>query len=252
LFVTTFALTANAQVIQFDASRPAAFSLSGNAVQEWRAVRPGTALAPFHAPGNGWAAVTRLAPYGTKATVSFNGGGNATPSPLAFGENAAATISAVFAVVKCETPAPLSTLMDAPVDVRTAAKPAIPPSWAFPEEQLGNAVSYRVNGVQTADFAPSASFQLIEIHFPAPPELRELFIGGAIPAPHWRRNWRGEVAELLFLPSAPSPQERNAIHHYVSVKWGVGVPYVNDFDIASRLRDLGISADVFSTRLIVR
>jgi len=245
-------LAAPAQVAQFDASRADRLTLSGSAVLEWRSVKSGISLTPLHGPSNGWASASRLAPYGTKSTVSFAGNGGTVPSPMTFGEGDDTPVSAVFAVVKCTAPAQFSTLMDAPVDVRLAAQPAVPPSFKFSEEQLGHTATYHINGTESAGFAPSASYQLVEVTFGNPPELSEIFVGGSIPSPLWKRNWRGEIAELLFFPSPPTPEERNAARHYASVKWGVAVPYVHDFDIASRLRGLGISTELFSTRIIVR
>jgi len=253
--------TAHAQVAQFDASRADAFTLSGNTVQEWRSVKLGAALTPFHGSSNGWETASRLAPYGEKPTVSFtNGSGNAVPSPMAFGEAGrlggdafALPVATIFAVVKCETPAQFSTLIDAPVDVRLTAQPTVPPSFKFSEEQLGHTATYFINGAETADFAPSSAYQLVEVTFGNPLELSDIFIGGSVPSPSWKRNWRGEIAELLFLPISPSPEERNAIHDYVSHKWDVAVPYAPDSASPALLASLGISAgNLYNSVILVR
>ena len=254
---TLFTSTAPAAVAQFDASRNASFTLSGNTVQEWRPVRTGPPLTPLHGASNGWDTVTRLSPYGEKPAVSFTGDGNATPSPLTFMEGERPRepfpVSTVFAVIKCETPVNFSTLIDAPVDIRLTTQIAIPPPFTFSEEQLGYTVTYRINGTETANFTPSASYQLIEVSFGNPPELSEIFIGGSIPAPHWKRNWRGEIAELLFFPSPPSPEQRNAVHHYLSLKWGVNVPYTINHTSPALLASLGIATGgAFNTLILIR
>jgi len=168
------------------------------------------------------------------------------------GDAVALPVATIFAVVKCETPAQFSTLFDFLVDVRLTATVAVPPSFKFSEEQLGHTATYFINGAETADFAPSSAYQLVEVTFGNPLELSDIFIGGSVPSPSWKRNWRGEIAELLFFPTPPSPEERNSVRHYAAVKWGAAVPYAHDFDIASRLRGLGIATEIFSTRIIVR
>ena len=245
-------LAANAAVTQFDASRHATFTLSaGNTVQEWRSVRTGATLIPLHGASNGWDSA--VVSHGARLAVSFIANGSAIPSPLSFGENNDTPVSTVFAVVKCAAPARLSTLLDTPVDVRTTAKPSLLPSWAFPTEQLGNTVEYRINGAATSDFTPSSAYQLVEARFPSPLELSDIFIGGSIPSPLWKRNWRGEIAELLFFPMTPSPEQRNALHHYLSRKWGVPAPYSHSHASPALLASLGISTgDIFNTAIIVR
>ena len=241
--------------VQFDALRRDTFILSGDTVQEWRAVKSGAALTPLHGSSNGWETAVRLAPYGEKAAVSFtDSNGNAVPSPMTFGEDDDTPVSTVFAVIKCTTPAQLSTLIDAPtVDIRLTAKPTVLPSFKFSEEQLGYTATYRVNGTATASLTPSSSYQLVEVLFSSPLELSDIFVGGSVAVPSWKRNWRGEIAELLFLPSPPSPQERNAVHHYVSRKWGVAVPYTPNYASPALLSALGVSTgDIFSTVIIVR
>jgi len=252
-------LAATAQVAQFDASRNASFTLTGNAVQEWRSVRLGAALTPFHGSSNGWETAVRLAPHGEKSIVSFNGSGNAVPSPMAFGEAGrlggdafALPVTTIFAVVKCATPVQFSTIIDAPVDIRLTTQTTVPPSFKLSEEQLGHTVMYYVNGAETANFTPSASYQLVEVLFPSPLEPSDIFIGGAVASPSWRRGW-GEIAELLFFPTPPSPQERNAVHDYVSRKWGVAVPYAPDSASPALLASLGISAgNLYNSVIIAR
>jgi len=249
------ALSLHAQAVQFDASRHDTLALSqNNAVQEWRSVKTGALLIPLHGASNGWGAATLLAPYGVKGTVAFDdANSNAAPSPMAFGGDIDFPVATIFAVIKCDSPFPLSTLIDAPVDIRLETMP----SWAFQTEQHGNAIQYRVNGVDTPDFSPSSSFQLVEARFITEtgnrPSLQGLYLGGSAPSPLWRRNWRGEIAELLLFPFDPSPDERNAVHRYLSVKWGVPAPHWRDDSAPSILRALGIDAGAaFSTAIIVR
>ena len=278
LMAMSVALAAHAGVTQFDASRENTFTLAaGGAVAEWRSVRGGAALTPFHGALNGWGAAMRpvppppwaVPPPERRGRVSFAGGGASVPSPMMFtdggleGEQGGASaslrtpspapVSAVFAVVRCEAAASLTTLFDTPVDVRLKPKETVLPAWAFSEEQNENAAEYRVNGVPTADFKPSPAFQLAEVSFDVPQTLGGIFLGGSVPSPAWKRQWRGEVAEIIIFPSAPSPQERNAVHHYLALKYAIPVAYSGDPATPALLRDIGVATgSIFSTAIIVR
>ncbi|MCL1856557.1 MAG: hypothetical protein FWF84_02805, partial [Kiritimatiellaeota bacterium] len=116
-----------------------------------------------------------------------------------------------------------------------------------------NMAGYVVDGVGTAAFAPSASFQLVAVRFGATVNVGDVYVGGSVPSPAWKRNWRGEAGEILVFPFEPSPEEENALRHYVAVKWGVCVPHVPTTATPHILRAIGVSTDAyFNTLIIVR
>jgi hypothetical protein len=278
------AVWAKAQVLQYDATRPESFTVgAGGGVVAWRPGRgatPGWAtLSPLHGAESGWGVARRdvLAKGGWTAghwtdypwnggvwvpgtfnkrevaVVSF--GGEGAPSPMQFGEGGMA-VAAVYAVVRCGEPSRLSTLLDAPVDVRLETPTAYSSAWELSRSQwvaggdLG--VGYHIDGAEGYGFAPSSAYRLVEARFETPPQLSDIFLGGSAPSPLWGRNWRGDIGELIVFPEEPPPEVANALRHYLSLKWGIPVPYSHAATSpAIILGALGISTGSFFPTLII-
>ena len=220
----------------------------------WQPTKNGFPLVPFHdGSNNGWTSVvSRVSlPNSSRVAVSFNVATNAIISPLAFLGATTQACSYVFAVVRSPSlDHALPTVMDAPhqdVRLRKARHTAL---WRF-EASTFHHVS--VNGLDTDVFTPSQNFQLIEVTFTSPVKIGELFIGGAIPRPEWKRQWRGEISELIFLSDIPTPTQREALHDYAKRKWRVPVPHADGINAPWILSEMGINTDsVYATFIFIR
>ena len=235
------------QTLQFDASA-AANNSSGtsNTVASWTSVRGGVVMSPAHGQSNGWTRATLV----TGAWQGVNFATN-TASPL-HAEGATNTVAAAFAVVRCTEPADLGTLLDAPASARFATRhwPGEPRLLAL--SQLGSATLYRVNGVATNRLEAAEHYQLVEVSWPEPVALADIYVGGAVPSPAWRRAWPGELAELIFLGSTPSSAEREALGYYAARKWGAPVD-ASGTNAREALDGLGVShGTLFTLILIIR
>ena len=251
IIISAFALSSLAECHQYDASnaKPGA----------WHPSKEGPALAPLHASGNGWASTIHTVAVGKRAAVSFDAVTDPVISPLSFATLPTQEVSYVFAVVRSASlDYFLPTLIDAPgLDVRLRRKP-LTQEWSFDAGMQGckpaseTNFAIRVNGVDTRRFIPAQGFQLAEISFESPVALHELRIGGAAPRPQWRRHWRGEIGEMIFLSEAPTPQQRNALYRYASRKWGVPVAYdVGGVNVAGTLREMGVDTGTLFANIIV-
>jgi len=146
------------------------------------------------------------------------------------------------------------TLLDAPIDIRLEGRATASSPSRFQEEQLGNTATYAINGYGTPKFSSSEKWQAVEITFQTTNvSLNALFVGGAIPTPAWKRNFNGNIAEIIFLGSAPTPEQRNALYHYARAKWHVSVDYDFSPHSAAILRNLGVDpGNVFATFFLIR
>ena len=267
ILISALTLPSFGQSIQFDASSPSTLTTNGNAITAWAAVKGGVTLMPIHGASNGWSTATLHSVSG-RSTVSFTSqDGISVPSPLAFhGTETTQSVSAVFAIVRSQTPTPYMTLLDAPIDIRLEssmgyafpfAGEGVPEGrgsgFSFQTEQLGNTATYAVNGKNTSIFLPSEGWQAVEVTFQTPVALDSLFVGGSVPSPTWNRGWDGEIAEIIFLPSDPTPEQRNALRHYARVKWRVAVDCDASHTSDAIVREIGVNpGNAFTTFLFVR
>ena len=242
------AASAHALCLQFDASSPATLTTNGNAVTAWVSIKGGVTLMPIHGASNGWSAAI-LQPAPGKSSVSFRSqDGISVPSPLAFhGTEATQKVAYVFAIVRSQTPRHRMTLLDAPVDVRLET------GNQFQEEQLGNTATYAINGHGTPTFLPSDRWQTVEVTFQTPVAINALYLGGSVPNPAWKRNFNGEISELVLLPAQPAPEQRNALLHYARAKWGARTDCDPLFTSGTTLRTMGMdTGDTFTALLRIR
>ncbi len=247
--VVPLARTGWTQAVQFDASRPATLTLAAcSAVMEWRAVRGGVSLAPVHLPSNGWSLAVALDGLDGRS-VDFSAEGVASPLHAS---GSADPVAYAFAVVRCQAPADLATLLDAPSPVRFA-----PTAWPddpqlLDTSPLGGSADYAVNGVPTDVFTGADGFQLIEVAWDMPVLLEQIFVGNTPATPAWNRAWPGEIAELIVLPFVPDAEGRNALRFYAARKWGVPVTACGAGAVDTLL-GLGVSpGTLFATLIKVR
>jgi len=258
-------LTANAYslCLQFDASSPSTLTLNGTTVTAWTSVKGSTTLVPIHGASNGWSTATLQSISGRSSVSFMSQDGVSIPSPFAFhGTETTQSVVYVFAIVRSQVPTFRMTLLDAPIDIRLESNfpfvgEGVPEGRGsglfFQEEQLGNIATYAINGHSTSTFLPSEKWQAVEVTLQTPTSLNALFIGGSIPSPAWKRNFNGNIAELIFLGSAPTLEQRNALYHYARAKWRVPVDYDFSPHSANILRNLGVDPkNVFATFFLVR
>jgi hypothetical protein len=234
--------------LQFDALRADSVSLgASNVVESWTSVRGDAALSPLHGQSNGWERA-RLA-VGARRGVDFATTNTVSPLAAADATNA---VAAAFAVVRCDDPADLGTLFDTPVSARFMPRVWPDAPWLLSTAQLESVARYWVNGVETNHFEGDAGFQLIEIEWPEPIALRDIYVGGAAASPAWARGWPGELGEVVFLDAVPTEADRSAVQYYVARKWGVPVAGASD-GAREVLQSLGISfGNLFASVLILR
>lgn len=158
-------------------------------------------------PGWGWAGLTAAAP-GLDA-VSFAGDAADTPPPLRFGAETSA-IRALMLVSRGE-PADLATLVDGAAAFRLRLAPD-----GGPAPDAGAA-----EGALTAQFLPGR-WQVVTLGLAEPSGLAGLFFGGSAGRPEWRRNWRGEIAEIVGFDAPPDADVRAGVANYLAVRWGFG------------------------------
>lgn len=158
-------------------------------------------------PGWGWAGLTAAAP-GLDA-VSFAGDAADTPPPLRFGAETAA-IRALMLVSRGE-PADLATLVDGAAAFRLRLAPD-----GGPAPDAGAA-----EGALTAQFLPGR-WQVVTLGLAEPAGPAGLFFGGSAGRPEWRRNWRGEIAEIVGFDAPPDADVRAGVANYLAVRWGFG------------------------------
>jgi len=240
-------LLALAETYQYDAS-----NVKTNV---WQPTKNGFPLVPFHGSDNGWTSVvSRVSiPNSLRYAVSFNATANAIISPLTFLGATTQTCSYVFAIVRSPSlDCALPTLMDAPRHDVRLRKDRRTKLWNF---ETSTAYHININGMESESFTPSQNFQLVEVTFtsPSPVKIGELYIGGALPRPEWRRAWRGEIGELIFLTDSPTPDQRKALHDYARRKWRVPLPYAEGINARQVLAGMGITTDtIYSTFIFVR
>lgn len=232
---------ARAATLQFDAAHVASVTTGAfDIVSEWRSRDGSVALVPLHGASNGWSHATLRSFSARSRSLHFADGGSASPLHADTPDFA---VAHVFAVIRCEAPADLSTLLDAPCSARflSAAwdRPAL---WEFAVSQLETTAEYAVNGVTTNVFTEAAGFQLVEASWIEAVPLSALYIGGVAASPLWRRAWAGEIAELVLLDRSPTSGEREALRRFAALKWGVPVS-ATDADAATLLRGLGVHTD---------
>ncbi len=250
--ILCFALVAMAsgRALQFDAGRSATLSFeAGNRIAEWHSASGSATLTPVQGASNGWThAVLEIGSDG-KRSVDF--GTVESASPL-YVTNADFAAYYAFAIVRCEEPSDLATLIDAPCSTRFAPVLWHDSRWKLSPLQLEETASYAVNGIETNAFTGAESFQLVEVFWDTAVALSEIFIGGSPASPGWKRTWPGTLGELILLEDIPDKEERLALQLYAALKWGIPIE-AEIPDAPFILRNLGVSSgNIFTSVIIIR
>ena len=222
----------------------------------WPPVKGGLALVPFHGGSNGWAsavhAVAVSAVGRARFAASFNFPTNGIASPLAFAGAASQEVAHVFVVTRVAAlDGFLPTLIDmSPRDLRLR-RDRDSGAWAF-EGSPNCRVS--VNGVDTDAFGVSPKFQLVEIDFEPAVGAGGLRLFNSAGRPEWKRNWRGDVGEVVACTEAPTRAQRQCLLNYFHAKWGVPAAFdVRGVNVIGELKAMGVDhGGVFATLVIVR
>jgi len=250
ILILALTVMAVGDALQFDAGRSATLSLAAdNRVAEWCSVTRDATLIPVQGASNGWEhAVLEIGSDG-KRSIDF--GTPESTSPL-HATNTTFSACYAFAIVRCETPSDLATLIDAPCSTRFAPVLWHDSRWKLSPLQLESTASYAVNGIETNAFTGAESFQLIEVFWDDPVLLSEMFIGGPPASPEWKRTWPGTLGELILLEDIPDREERLALYRYAALKWGIPLE-VESPDAPFILRNLGVSSgNIFTSVIIIR
>lgn len=214
-----------------------------NEVVGWGASYGRGALVPEHPPGCGWS-LPRLDGGG----ISFAGA-----TPLGFSVDATGSVARAFIVADCPVPSSWSTLLDAPSGTRLAPRMfGDEPTRFFPTNCLGS-VEVSVDGLPGETEMPTNGIHLVEIAFPDPPDVSDVWLGGSPATPAWHRSWPGRIHEAVFFASGRPGEEAEIVRAYLGFKWDLPVDGVTTPVSASRLRSLGLdSGALYSTLLLVR
>lgn len=214
---------------------------------EWRAARGGAALSAVHPATNGWTAA-----FADRGGVSF-AATNGVASPLEFDLVTTGMVARVLLVADCTEAQAWSALLDAPSGAMLAPRTFAWEMVRFVESNCLGALAVSVDGVAGAAMPTNGTPHLVEIAFPEPVAMDELYLGGHPATPVWGRSWRGRIFEALFCFGEPSATDADALRSYLSLRWRLGLAFDSPPDIAARLRALGVyPGSLYATILILR
>jgi len=156
----------------------------------------------------GWAAPAAAAVTAKLDALSFGGSGAGVPSPVRLADAAGVAARTVFLAARGSAAA-LATLLDAPEPARLCGA-----------DGAGEALA----GL----FVPDA-WRVFAVDFEEEADLGSLFFGGSAGRPEWRREWRGEIAEVVCFDAPPDADVRAGVAHCLALRWGAkGVPPATD------------------------
>ena len=161
----------------------------------------------------GWAAPGTNAVTAKLKALDFGAEGPDVPSPVCFTNMPGVAVQTVILAAKGAA-ADLATLFDGPEAARLRLPPGGVPAPEMTTAELSLA----------GQFAPG-KWQVAAVDLGAPSPAGGLFFGGSAGRPEWRRNWRGEIAEVVCFNAPPDADVRAGVAHYLALRWGVkGVP----------------------------
>ncbi len=165
---------------------------------------------PAFAGESGWTAPAAASVAPGLDALSFDGAGPGVPCPVRF---AGATNVAVRTVVLAArgSATNLATLVDGP---ETARLRIAPDGSVDPDAGA-------IERAPTENQRPgpgAGAGQSFGVNTPRPPGV----FGGSAGRPDWRRNWRGEIAEVIGFNAPPDPDVRAGVANYLAIRWGFG------------------------------
>jgi hypothetical protein len=174
---------------------------------------PNPEAVPVFAGEPGWEAPAALPVTPKLSALSFAGEGPDVPSPVCFTNFPGVAVHAVILVTRGGA-ADLATLVDAPEPARLRFAPA---GWPAPAMTASERAL-------TERFVPG-QWQATGVDLDRLVPLEALFFGGSAGRPEWRRNWRGEIAEIVCFDAPPGGDLAAGVAHYLALRWGIaGVP----------------------------